>query len=78
MWCTHYERCFVVLELNNNDGNLEGESLLDRPCHPQKRITPSVALRCRLLIVVLAGPLFVIITYANNDSKDNDGDDNVV
>jgi hypothetical protein len=47
-------RCFAVLELNNNDDNLGGEALLDRPCHPQKRITPSVSLRRQFLIVVLA------------------------
>jgi len=36
-------RCFFVLEFNKNDGNLRGEALLDRPCHPQKRIMPSIA-----------------------------------
>jgi len=58
-------RCFVVLEFNNNDGNLGGESLLDIHCHPQNRITPSVASCCRLLIVALALPQPLIITYAN-------------
>ena len=47
-------RCFAVLEFNNNDDNLGGEALLDRPCHPQKMITPSVSSRRRLLIVVSA------------------------
>ena len=58
-------RVCVVHQFNNNDANLGRKSLLDRPSHTQKRITPSIASRCRLLTVVLAGSQLLVLTYAN-------------